>query len=441
MLSLALSLVILFFFIAKAFFLRDLPQRLFFLIFTISTIYYGILGPWYWMEFHDSVFLGVNWKAYIPLSVLMFVVVHFIVMSAFSMAPSGGRGEYWIDYPWSLKTIRFPLFIFCLVGLISCIYVYFIGSALVEKNAHTTDDSLLLIFFQLSDILIGALFFWLATYGLNRKWLVLAFIFVLYAFISGFRSKILLFLGPLLIYAFLTIENNKTLYRVTLTILSAFVVALFSTMTIARVKFSGIDINLLRDLNSSAYLYGFFAETNILFGLSSTLKIFGDTVPFAGLTPLIESITQFMPRAFFPDKDLYRHLKDAAWWIGNSQEALDSGTAMPFFGEYYAAFGWFGVVTLTFLYAIIVLQLTRIIRKYSVTKKQYLMGSALIAVFFGYYYFSRGSIAQITKGFIFAIGPYLYLLRIQWKNRSFNKKSRNNQMHGQVMQTLHQGIK
>jgi hypothetical protein len=93
---------------------------------------------------------------------------------------------------------------------------------------------------------------------------------------------------------------------------------------------------------------------------------------------------------------------------------VNSGTAMPFFGEYYAAFGWIGMILLVIFYSYSIVKLLNYISKYSNNNRQYIMGCSFVAVYFAYYYYSRGSVAQISKGFVFAFLPFLILLRFQY---------------------------
>lgn len=414
MLMFAFAVILLAYFLATKFFLKALPERLFILVFTVSTVYYGILGPWYWGEFRDSTFFGVDWSSQLPMVVFMFVMVYLIVVGTFSLMVQRTGHIYFAKSAGDVSKLMPTLNLLLGIGFVSCGYVYLIGGELLERDALVTDDALLNIALQLSDLIIGALLFWAATKGFEKKWFVFLSIFVIYAVVVGFRSKLVLLLGPLLIFVFCLPGKNQLLVRGTIIIAGALVAVLFSIMTITRVKFSGLNLDLLSDAGMEEYLNGFFAETNLIFGLSSCLRIFGNTVPFAGLEPFIDVLVQFVPRFIYPEKNLYQHLKQTAWWIGNSLESQSSGTAMPFFGEYYAAFGWIGVILLVVLYAIVTLYLIKLIRRFSVTKSQYLMGAALIAVYIGYYYFSRGSIAQIFKGLIFVCGPFFYLIHFNF---------------------------
>ena len=92
---------------------------------------------------------------------------------------------------------------------------------------------------------------------------------------------------------------------------------------------------------------------------------------------------------------------------------------MPFFGEYYAAFGWQGVFCGVILYGYFSSKMIILIEKYSLNSISYIYGVSLISFYFGYYYFSRGSISQIFKGAIFIVFVYIFLI-IKLRIKSVN---------------------
>ena len=69
--------------------------------------------------------------------------------------------------------------VFVGLGIVGCVYVYFVGGDLVGSGGELTEDGLVLIFYQFSDLIIGVLLFWLAAKGLNSR-LVLLALFLLF---------------------------------------------------------------------------------------------------------------------------------------------------------------------------------------------------------------------------------------------------------------------
>jgi len=415
MLILSLIFLIIVLFIATKFFVHEASEKIFILVFSVSTIYYGILGPWYWQEYRNSTYVGGYWGDQFPLVVFSFMAVYLLVVTTISVLGIKSKNPINFKDTIDITPLSNILHIFIGIGFISCGYAFIVGGALIENSLAITDDPLVLILFQFSDIPVGALLYWAASKGFDKKWFLVSMLYIVFRIWVGLRGMLAVFLGTLLIFIFIQTKKHKFATRSLMVISGICIVALFSIMTIARVKFSGLDLDVLSYADIDLLLYGLFAETNIVFGLASCLKVFGDSVPFVGIQPFTDVFVQFIPRFLYPEKDLYGHLKEISWWVGYSLESQKSGTAPPFFGEYYVAFGWFGLIVGSVIYSAFVVYLLKFIRKYSVTKNQYIMGAALVAVFIGFYYFSRGSIAQISKGMVFACTPYFFLLKYQSK--------------------------
>lgn len=417
MIYVIVSLILLVYFISLKFLIKSIPERIFLHVFTVSSLYYGVFSIWYWKNFHDGIFLGADWENMFPDVMLTFALVYVIVTLSVSIL-ARNKNFFESNYPTYLtknhtRSIEFLLLV---IGFFSLVYAYVKGGQLL-KTGDLTDDPLLLIFFQFGDIPVGVLLFWAATRGIDKRWILFASAYILIGVLLGLRSKLLLLMVPVLLAFYMQTRplRSQLFTRGGIIIGMLGVVSLFSIMTITREKFSGLDFSAIENAGFDELLYSFFAETNIIFGLASTLSIYGNKIEFAGWSPFSDVIVQFIPRFLYPDKDLYLHLKDIAWWISESEISLGSGTSIPFFGEYYAAFGWFGVILGAIFYSALTVGMFNFIRRFSVTYKQYLIGAALIAVFMGYYYFSRGSMSQLFKVFIFACGPYFFLLMINFR--------------------------
>lgn len=396
--------------------------RMFLTVLLVSTCYYGVLGPWYWLNFENGIFLGGNWQYYLTKLPLIYVSVFFLIMFIFIKKPlfkykesnSDAR-----DFNESQLSIVI-LYFFLIIGVLSSTYVYLVGSS-IDHLSELTNDPFVLILYQFSDLLIPVILFALGCKKTNKKvWLAIVILFIAYSTFTGLRYKIALLVGPILLAFYFDSEANKKsklTIMLSLTILGAF----FSIMTVARNKFSGIDMESVEEMRGSSFLYGLFAETNSVFGLASAFKHYGERYDYVLFQPLIEVFVQFVPRFMYPEKDLYRHLKDIAYGISMSDESARSGTTLPFFGEYYVMFGWFGIIVGVYLFTVISMYLLKLMIRFSLNKKQLLIGLGLVTVYMAYYYYSRGSMAQIFKGIVFILIPYILLLRLQkYKSVKFN---------------------
>ncbi|KTF18948.1 hypothetical protein [Pseudoalteromonas sp. 10-33] len=392
---------------------------MFLTVFTVSTLYYGLLGTWYWIEFKGGWFIGSNWLSEIYLLPTIYITV-FIVVAVVTMykdrtfEPISNFNMTYIESGWTKKTINVLL----LIGLFSSLYVYLKASALSDSSLITIDP-FLLIFYQFSDVLIAVILFSFGTERARKNtWKVALLMFLLYAIFTGLRYKIALIIGPLLLAFYFNEDANKK-QKVGLFISLIIVGIFFSVMTVVRSKFSGLDLDAIKYIDLETLLYGLFADANSVFGLASTLSQYGNDLPFVHFKPLIEVFEQFVPRFIYPDKNLYSHLKDIAYGISMSEESLRSGTTVPFFGEYFTMFGWYAVYIGSVLYVFLTIWLFKLVSKYSLNPRQLLIGVGLISVYMGYYYYSRGSMAQIFKGLIFIVYPYIILLRMQRINLKF----------------------
>lgn len=401
-------------FFAYKHFVKSYAERIFLVVFTVSTIYYGILGPWYWWSFREAAFLGVDWSDMFTRVVGSFLLVHLIVVATLSW---GGRSVAPQVADLRLQSRSKTTWledIILLLGAMACVYVVVVG-ANVSAGMELTDDPYLLIFLQLSNLPIAVLLYWVGRDGLNFRWLVLCALYVGFAVIVGLRYKIILLLAPLILFLYFYPKKHQLLVRGGMIFSGVVMLALFAIMTITRDKFSGLNLDNLATADFEMYMFGLFAETSVIFSLASALSIFGNNVEFVGLTPVFEAFTQFIPRFMYPEKHLYGHLEDMMWGLGHSMEALNAKTMPPFFAEYYAMFGWGGVIVGTVLYTLGTVYSLRYIKKIGVSARQILVASSLLIVFVGYYYFSRGSIAQIFRGIIFIGVPYFIFMYRDYK--------------------------
>ncbi|WP_033035883.1 hypothetical protein [Pseudoalteromonas marina] len=393
--------------------------KMFLTVFTVSTLYYGLLGTWYWIEFKGGWFIGSNWASEIYLLPSIYLTVFFVVAAVTiykdrTLQPISNFNIKYIESDWTNRTINFLFFI----GLFSSLYVYLKASALSDSSLITIDP-FLLIFYQFSDVLIAVILFSFGTERARKNiWKIALIIFLLYSVFTGLRYKIALIVGPLLL-AFYFNEDSSKKQKIGLFFTLVIVGIFFSVMTVVRSKFSGLDLDAIKYIDLETLLYGLFADANSVFGLASTLSQYGNDLPFVHFKPLIEVFEQFIPRFIYPDKNLYSHLKDIAYGISMSEESLRSGTTVPFFGEYFTMFGWYAVYIGSIIYVFLTIWLFKLVSKYSLNARQLLIGVGLISVYMGYYYYSRGSMAQIFKGLIFIVYPYILLLRMQRINIKF----------------------
>lgn len=396
----------------------DFAARLFGIVATISTVFYGILGVAYWTEIQGGVFVGSKWldelsslpAIFLGIQLLLFASLAFFARVANSLLIATSSSS--IVAPPILDPLNFKSFRLLLaISLLSAMYTLIVGSKVTEAEAAVTTDPLLLIAYQFSDLGIGLILVGFCSKHHKKFWAIVLLLYLFYATWIGFRYRLVLLAVPLAVGFAMSSEvrlRTKILVGVPISIGS---LAFLSALTLFRSKFGGIDTSSAGSINLEDMLYGTMAETNILFGLAAAVSSFGNNFPYAGLTPVLEVFTQYIPRFLYPNKNLYQHLWDVNYAIAGTQESLMSGTAMPFFGEYFVMGGWSAVVIGTLLYSVFLTLNFRAIERNDSRVYQAAIGAALLAITFGYLYFGRGSVAQISKAYMFVVIPYLYYYR------------------------------
>ncbi|WP_415893535.1 O-antigen polymerase [Neptuniibacter sp. PT8_73] len=393
------------------FHLKNVAGKVFLSILCISTIYYGVLGSWYWTSFQGGRFLGAYWFDEVETVSYVYVSVFTYTCILFHLFGLADKNNTVVNQSNNLYGFGYFIALLSIIlGCLSSAYVYIVGAGL---HGSLTTDPYLLIFYQISDLAIAAILFGVSLRDRHYKyWIIILFIFVMYSIYTGLRYKIAILVGPLILTYFFD-DKVDFKRKIIAAVCVLFVVLFFSLMTLVRSKFSGLNVEELNNIDYDRMLYGLFAETNGVFALSSVINNYGNSFSYVLFEPFLEIFEQFIPRFLYPEKDLYGHLKDFSYGIAYTDESMRSGTAVPFFGEYYAMFGWGGIALGVLLYSILVRWMISFVFKWSVTKYQFLVGVSFICIYMGFYYYSRGSMAQISKGILFVVLPYFIMLRLQ----------------------------
>jgi hypothetical protein len=374
-----------------------------------SHLYYCLGAYVYWVLVQDGYFAGVHWSisdlslaiATLSIGTTVVALITFI-KTRYSPLDANRYAET------KIETIEIPYSatILFLIGLSASLIVIFEGRA-ISITSFEQRSAYFLIAYQFSDVLIPVILFLVAARGLTKFNLALVMFFLIYASIVGFRYKIALIAIPLLallISAPLPIKRKS--FFIFLFGLSA--VTLFTVLTLFRQKFSGIDLSSGADRTASEFMYGLFAEANIMFGLTAIFSEFIETDHFIFFQPFIDALLELIPRALYPDRVTGEYMsKYAAGFI--TEEGQTSGTAYPFIGEFAAMGGWTAIIVGVFAYAMIYTGLRYLLSKFATTRATLMCGLGLVAGVIGYYHYSRGYTPQILKAHIFVIAPYLFL--------------------------------
>ena len=361
-----------------------------------TTSYYGILGSLYWFYYNNSYFLGVYWGSDIFFASFLFTLFVFIFLFSFTLV------SFYVNRQVSFKpqkevSIPNSFWIVAIISIVSCMFVY------IDRDGR---GSFFLIAYQFSDMLIPIILILFAV-GRNKVAMLFLSLFFFYCVFVGFRYKLVIVIFPLFSYWFLFGQFKRKILLAT--VMPTFVLSLFTLMTLYRVKFGGINIGSDKEINFDSILYGFFADSNILFGVISVRDYVIRGGYYAGLTPLYEMFIDLVPRALMPEKDVGQHLNLVLEGL-IVKEAMTSGTTYPFFGEYMIMGGYPAAILGSILLGVLVAYFSSLILNFH-SKKLTVMGIALVAVLFGYYYMSRGYLPQFFKAIVFILIPYIYFCK------------------------------
>lgn len=379
-------------------FAKSTPEsRPFLGVLLFSHAYFCIGGYYFWIEYAGLDFVGMSWDVgSVALSlIILSISTVFVAGIVFLAAPRG------FAKPMSNRFLTPPTlnYGFLMLGGTGAAFVALSG---FDQNEGQASNSFLLIAYQFADLLIPSIVFLVACRpSLPRYLFVITF--VLYAVFVGFRYKLAILFFPLFLLR-LYGQGSKVRKGVEIGAATCAVLALFSFMTLFRVKFGTPDLS--RTIDQRDLLYSFFAESNITFGLTIITKnyLFGD-INYHFLQPVIDGLLELIPRALMPSRETGLYLVEMKNFF-NTAEGAASATAYPFIGEFIVMGGHLGLVIGVFVYSIVYLVLHRIILKSAQSKRILLGGIGLLASMMGYYHYSRGYLPQQLKAYIFIIFPY-----------------------------------
>jgi len=375
-----------------------------------SQFYFCIIGPYYWILIKDARFIGYSWGAEAILSAATLLsigtsIVAFSVMLLWIFMPYKGPPKTVGVVPYTRASQSLAYVSAAgLIGALGCLYV--LWKALSLGGGVQRQDGLFLIAFQFSDLVIPVLIFLVGLKGYKPWVLGLLLLFAAYAVFTGLRYKLALIAIPLAVH--FVLSRRMTITRGA-TVAGLFSGLLFfaSVMTNYRRKFESIDLSGAKQLTTTGLLDGFFAETNIIFGLRSITSRHVDQGEFIYFQPVIDAFLELIPRVLLPGRRTGEYLNEMRYGLG-SGEGFHSGTTYPFVGEYAMMAGYPGVVLGCILFATSAFLALHVIESSGQPANVRRIGWGLVAALFGYYAYSRGYSPQVLKALLFVMLPYLF---------------------------------
>lgn len=415
-----------------------LPQ----ILTAIILVYLCILAPNFW-EGQLSVFDSINIQNNINVAASQIGI--FIFLISFTLLL--------IDFS-SLKLFRRkPILATRMHSRVIDIYSSIVSANLLLSIFGLFPESLKLIAYQFTDLSLGLIYYLFRT----RRWISLSIIALLYSAYSvytGYRYK-LLYIAILFISIYLSSSQFSTYLRITksnlfkslvLTASSFIIVLIFGVLTITRVKNLGEQMpffsSVLQTLVSSSDIifsdqifslfgYGFFAESNILFGYISSTVYHDYDINILSL--LGEVLYTFLPSFLVPFKDNYLVVKDILLTGFSSIDLSANGTAFPalaYFNVYTKGYSFTSLMSSIICFGIIL----HFLRKFSCFYSRRFallfnidfasLSMEVNAILVGiliYLYIFRGLVPELLKFIaIVLIGFYLPILFSKYR-RAYTK--------------------
>jgi|GEM_PF-6250834 len=376
-------------------------------LYSLLYLYYVTLGPFYLLLQGNTAFIGIELRPYFLLGWIAGGVSLIAFLSGYLISSLGRANSCETSISLlSLRQCRAIIVITFFMVLLSVAYVKsgFASNVLVGYIAN-------LLNFSIPGILLSMLVWlkWGRTYDIVFFLLYFS-ILVPYYLSTGFRFRIVwLFLGLLSAYYIYRLVRPNFVF---LTVVAVLFLGFMGFIGMNRDAWRDGDLTVSGGIQSS--LDRGAAEAGTFLASCSVLEAIPSRVSHTYFDPLWVTITFPIPRSLWLNKPASKTLEAMAWSFG-SLDASKAGQAVPFYMEWYIAFGWIGLITSSVLAGWACGRLWM----WFVRRNNDIMAILIYTTTLGYsyFFFSRGYLPVATFSFVFGIFPFFilhrYLLRKQ----------------------------
>ncbi len=238
----------------------------------------------------------------------------------------------------------------------------------------------------------------------SKFWVFILFLLLSLSIYSslGFRYRILLLFSTLMVAYYLSVQKRPPL-TVILIVLPIFIMSM-GIIGIIRNHNKGLNLSKLDRRPNQSYLLTAFKETNIFPISGVIIKAVPEKVDFVGNDILINTIMLPIPRKFYPEKNTDQYIRDPIK-VYKELEQIDAHkwAAMLFFSEWYIAYGWYGLIGISFILGFIYRRIwewtkTNIDNRYAIVVYS-------ISLSFLYFFITRGYLPGALTIFVFTVLP------------------------------------
>jgi len=195
--------------------------------------------------------------------------------------------------------------------------------------------------------------------------------------------------------------HNSSTYIIIL--LPVFIMAM-GVMGIIRNHEKGLNVSKLKRNKNDNYLLVGFRETNIFPISGAVIKAVPERVNFVYSDIFINTLILPIPRKFLPNKNTDKYIRDPIKTY-EELEAIDAHkwAAMLYFAEWYIAFGWIGLIVISFVLGFTYRRLWEW-TKVNINNN-YVLVIYASSLSFLYFFITRGYLPGALTIFIFSVFP------------------------------------
>jgi oligosaccharide repeat unit polymerase len=394
-------------------------------LYVAMTLYYSVLGPLVFLLEGSTIVFGLEtrsvlWKGWLAtaLALAAFLLGYQLRSRRKQISKIKGEGQ---------SVVILSGFLFTASGLGMGYWIFNFGGGLRFFNPQIDDISsqLALSGFQsvaatylaqLINLSFGAILL-LFVVSLDSRSLSLKITFYaatlivfLFYLKTGFRYRILWLVVGLL--AAHSLYHKRQPPVSVLALFGAVVVFAMGLIGLTRNYFSGLDLERLGDTTLRELFVTGFSESGIFIFVSNVIDVVPRELPHTYLDPFWIAITAPIPRAYWSAKPTSLTLETLAATFG-SKDAIEAGLAVPYYGEWYIAFGWTGVVVSSLLLGFV----SRWVWNWYMSRQGDKLALVIYSVSLGFMYlvFSRGLLAQVLMNFLFSLMPLIVIYGVSAK--------------------------
>ncbi|MEJ5265430.1 MAG: O-antigen polymerase [Bacteroidales bacterium] len=374
--------------------------------------YYALLGPLNKIASGEVIVRTYDLRDYfIPAMTGCLVSFYSIVLGYIAKRRFRGRA-FALNFPVASKqlrnvgltTIAISLFLFTIFSggdIIS--RINFLDTSKSGQDFSGSIASYLML--SINFLVVGAILTFYYYY--NRK-ILLVFLFIFGLIISLFINEAFRYRIVILILAIFTAYHLYRQKKPNWIFLASTLIPFFILMgilEIARVYGRGIDVSRIENVQYGDLAEKSLNETDVFWATGLFMDKVLDIRDYTYFDFFVNAIAAPIPRKIWPGKP------DGSYILSTNDDLFEGtgrGQAYLNFSEYYLAFGWLGVVVISFLWGYFFKTVWLWFLKY----KEHPLAITAIAVFNAYIYviISRNYFTQHLTLFFFTVYPAFFVI-------------------------------